>query len=534
MIRLITVCIAGFSLSCSGTSGEGSTADDGTGTTGSGGGGSTPSGASSGGASNGGASGDETGSGGGTVDAGGVGATGGTGGAGGMPSELVPLPPGSRELDGVVNLVDAGAAAELDAFMLNDAAVPYWQGGLNASANLFLEHYVEEYDFVYFLTDHALEGSAIGKFQNVTRHAMPGTGLDFDSEREGYKTNGRIRGVMGVQYRPERYGPFGHEMVHYWANNLDASFGFGVGLVDDVGSHWGYAGVHGVLGGFDPSTLGCETPAGAAPPDCEPSENGRTRYLVDFFYPQDNGVATPCGPLELYLMGLIPLSEAPAEIPILVEAEALYDTYDEETGTLIVEASGVNDVQVSDIVARHGTVVELAEDQRAFRAAFVVVSAEPVADTLLAEVAQWAAVHGNRAENPRILSFEALTGGRATLDTRLGPRRAVTDPVPPVRVPASCDVYAQDCAAEKGCYFGARNGGVCALSRGRTRDEPCNGSFDCAPGLDCVSSQSGGASACEPYCNPDETAPDACATQCSWFSIRDENDVIVAGVCQAP
>jgi hypothetical protein len=345
--------------------------------------------------------------------------------------DFVPLPAESRELDGVVNLVDARATTELESFLIGSDAQPSSQGGLTASLNLFLEHYVEEYDFVYFLTDRPVAANAIGRFESVTQPAMPGIGHDVASTREGYATNGRTRGVIGVQFRPGRYGPMGHEMLHYWANFLDPSFGFGVGLNEDFGAHWGYAGVHGVLGGFDPRTLRCETPSGATPPDCTPGATGRTRFVTGLFGENDNGVETPCGPLELYLMGLVPVAEVPDEIPVLVDAGSLvYDTLAE---TASVEAARVTSVRVSDIVLRHGIVPELPADERAFRAAFVVISSTPATGAVLAEVADYAKWHGNRETHTGVLSFEALTGGRATLDTRLGQRRRLTDAAPAPR-----------------------------------------------------------------------------------------------------
>lgn len=344
----------------------------------------------------------------------------------GEASDFVPLPAGSRELDGIVNLVDATAANELETFLVGGDDSSSSRGALTTSLNLFLEHYLEEYDFVYFLTDRPIATSTLGRFEHVTQPPMPGIGRDAATERTGYATNGRTRGVIGIHFRPGRYGPLGHEMLHYWANFLDPSFGFGVGLEEDFGEHWGYAGVHGVLGGFDPETLRCETPSGALPPACTPGANGRTRYVTGLFGENDNGVATPCGPLELYLMGLVPPSELPDEIPVLVDAGSLvYDTFAE---TASVEAASVTSVRVSDIVRRHGEVTELAEDERAFRAAFVVISAVPAEGAVLTESAAYARWHGNRESHVNVLSFEALTGGRATLDTRLGPRRSVHEP----------------------------------------------------------------------------------------------------------
>ena len=536
MKRAVIACLVSVSLSCS--DGAGDNADEsevgGSGGDAPSGGasGSSSSGSSNGGSSTSGASG-EGGASGESGSDGGGGAS-GRGGSAGTPVDAVPLPPGSREYDGVVNLISADGAAELDAYLMGGAS-PVYEGSLTASLNVFLEHYVEEYDFVYLITDHPLDTQIGGRFQLVTQPARPGIGLDYDLQREGYKTTGTVRGAVAIQYRTGTYGPFGHEMMHYWANFLDPSFGFGVGLVDDVGPHWGYVGVNGVLGGFEPATLRCESPMGAVPPVCDPASGGRTRYRVRSFGPNDNGVATPCSPFELYLMGLAPFSEVPAEIPMLTDAEILIDTYDEATDTVVVEATGVNTIRTADLVARHGMARELPMSERAFRAAFAVISAAPVPDDLLAEVALWAKIHGNRVADARILSWEALTGGRSTLDTRLGPRRSTADPEPSVRVPFNCDIFDQDCGDGKACYFTGRSvGGICALTRGGVRDTPCDDLGDCAAGLDCVENEAGTTMACEPFCRHDDLGPNGCSAMCDWFTLVDENDAVVGGICMAP
>ena len=101
-----------------------------------------------------------------------------------------------------------------------------------------------------------------------------------------------------------------HEIGHYWGVFLDTSFGFGVGTTYNSRVHWGYAGVNGILGGFDPTTLSCQTPLGAAPMDCEPTANGRYRYSVESFSPGGNDL--PYALLELYLMGLAAADECAA------------------------------------------------------------------------------------------------------------------------------------------------------------------------------------------------------------------------------
>jgi hypothetical protein len=496
--------------------------------------GSAPTGGSAGrgGASSGaaGAAGSSGGSGD-TGEAGASGAGGGDSGGTGGTGKSVPLPDGSRERAGVVNLVDAEGAAALAAF-LNLEAGDGIADGLRKIVNLFLETYVEQYDFVFLVTESDLDTTASGRFISVTQTAVRGTGVDYDVESAGYKTTGRLRGIVGVNYN-DYFGPFGHEMLHARANFLDPALGFGVGLDQNFGVHWGYTGFRGILGGFDASTLRCETPANAVPPNCTAETSGRYRYRVASFGKSGNsGPNDLFSPLELYLLGLIPSSEVPSPITVLEEAADVSGSFDPVTGTVGIEAAGVRSVEMSAIIARHGEVPESTEDERALAAVFVVVSATPASDAALDHVGAWAAIFGNRLDGDDH-SFETLTGGRATLDTTLGPRRSVDDPSPAIRVPERCDIRLQDCDADKACFF-FESGNACGFAGDGVRDEPCTVTTQCAPGFECSPSLDATRFACEPYCSLDAEAPDACVNTCNAWLLVDEAGVQVGGVCRAP
>ncbi|HEV8244735.1 MAG TPA: hypothetical protein VGP93_03170, partial [Polyangiaceae bacterium] len=478
------------------------------------------------------------------ISAGGTGAVSGSGAASGSggtagftPTGPVELPAGSRELDDVVNLVDADAAEQLEQFLLDLTPIhEALREGLTKPLNLFLEHYLETYDFVFFVTDHVVENVMLaGKFEAVNRKAAPGGGNDIEIALGGYETNGRLKGVIGIPYFNDFYPPFSHEMGHYWAVDLDDSFGFGLTLDQDYPGHWGTCDVNGQLGGFDGSTLKCETPPGATPPDCTPLGSGRTRYVVGAFGAQANGFrGQPFAPLELYLMGLAPATSVPASIQQLIDAHIDDTTFDAATNTVVVEAnSEITTLPFADIVARHGNIQPLAEPDRHFSAAFVVVSAAPASDEVMADVATWAAVLGKRTSMPPWNSFEEDTGGLATLDTTLGQRRDQSDPAPPPRVRFECDPLAQDCGRpELGCYLSPT---LCALSAGAERGQPCDWRFECAPGLDCVSNTaSPDAYFCEPYCDPnDGSSAVACQTFCGgdWLLIQTTAGEVLGAIC---
>jgi hypothetical protein len=208
--------------------------------------------------------------------------------AGTEPGALVPLEGGSREHDGVLNLVNATAAAELDDYLVSRSP-----SGLIGLTNRFLELYEEEYDFVLFFTDHQVDASVAARFEAVNKAAGPGGDGAVEIREPGYRSTGRLKGVVGVNGVG---GPIAHEIAHYWANFLDAGFGFGRGLEEDFGPHWGFSGVHGQLGGFDAETLRCVDPSDAVPPNCNEVSPGRFQVTVGYFAPHVNNTQ-PYAPL---------------------------------------------------------------------------------------------------------------------------------------------------------------------------------------------------------------------------------------------
>jgi hypothetical protein len=446
------------------------------------------------------------------------------------------LPPGSQELDGIVNLVDADAAAELDAHILDDA--PKYitlRHGLNKSLNLLLTHYVESYDFVYFFSEHDLPAATnFGVSEAVTRPAAAGGVSEIEIAAEGYQTTGRVKSVIAFPYVAGIYPPLGHETLHYWAVDLDGRFGFGKGFdaSSSYPSHWGFASVHGELGGFDGASLRCATPGGAKPPACTGLPSGRINYVMDLFAPYTNsGLGVPYAPLELYLMGLAPATEVPPTIQMLTGAKAPTDNGDNKTVT--VEAAGMTTVSFGDIQARHGVIKPLAANQTHFSGAFVVLSATPAPSAVLKDVATFAAVFGGRKKISGWPSFSDLSGGRASMSTDLGPKRKVGDNVPKPRPPLTCDALAQNCPrSELGCY--TRPPSLCALSGRVPLDGACNSGFACAPGLDCVSGSSAPTTyVCKPYCDMNGNGPASCATLCpdSYIYFKDDQGKVIDGLC---
>jgi len=161
----------------------------------------------------------------------------------------------------------------------------------------------DKYDFIFFVLNEPSIPSSLfyyGKLIGVS-NSVQGIGSNSYDYTSDYGSSGKLKAVMqltGLEYL--KYGPALHELSHQWAN-----YALPTHSVDNVGSnltsysywgHWGYTGgsTPGQLGGFKQSSL---------------IENGNNSYTVDSFGPFANGGnGIPFNELELYLMGMLPIS----------------------------------------------------------------------------------------------------------------------------------------------------------------------------------------------------------------------------------
>ncbi|OUW78447.1 MAG: hypothetical protein CBD77_04140 [bacterium TMED217] len=161
----------------------------------------------------------------------------------------------------------------------------------------------DEYDFIFFILNEPsipislyYYGMLIGVSNDV--EGIGKNAYDYTSD---YGSSGKLKAVMqltGLEYL--KYGPALHELAHQWANfalTTHSVDGPGSNITSyPYGSHWGFTGgnTRGQLGGFEQSTL---------------IENGNSSYTVGEFGPFANGGnGIPFNELELYLMGMLPIS----------------------------------------------------------------------------------------------------------------------------------------------------------------------------------------------------------------------------------
>ena len=161
----------------------------------------------------------------------------------------------------------------------------------------------DKYDFIFLVLNESSKPSTpsyYGKLIGVSND-IEGLGLNAYDNSAEYGSSGKLKAVMqltAIDYL--KFGPALHELAHNWAN-----FGIITHSVDAPGSnltsyeylgHWGFTGgsTKGQLGGFKQSSL---------------IEHGNNLYTVEPFGSFANGGnGIPYNELELYLMGMIPIS----------------------------------------------------------------------------------------------------------------------------------------------------------------------------------------------------------------------------------
>ena len=183
----------------------------------------------------------------------------------------------------------------------------------------------DKYDFIFLVLNEPDLPQSIpyyGKLVGVS-NAVEGIGKNIYDNSRYYGSSGKLKSVMhlpGLEFI--RYGPSLHEIAHNWANsalethNVNST---GTNLTSfPYWGHWGFTGgsSKGQLGGFKQSSL---------------IEHGGNLYTVEPFGAFANGAnRVPYNELELYLMGMLPLSSVStldmfSDITSLTVSQTAYD-----------------------------------------------------------------------------------------------------------------------------------------------------------------------------------------------------------------
>ncbi|NQY30656.1 MAG: T9SS type A sorting domain-containing protein [Flavobacteriaceae bacterium] len=160
----------------------------------------------------------------------------------------------------------------------------------------------DDFDFIFLILNEDTRPNNLpfGQLMQVS-NTVTGIGISIYDETANYGSAGKLQAVMHLTQKDYlRNGPSLHELMHNWGN-----FGIPTESVNAPGTnlnsfnfqpHWGFTGGNtpGQLGGFAQASL---------------IDNGGGSYTVNEFGPNANGGnAIPYNELELYLMGMTPVS----------------------------------------------------------------------------------------------------------------------------------------------------------------------------------------------------------------------------------
>jgi Secretion system C-terminal sorting domain len=227
------------------------------------------------------------------------------------------------------------------------------------------QKFEDQFDFIFLVLNEDTRPSNLpfGKLIQVS-NAISGIGLSNFNNSADYGSSGKLQAVIHLtRLNYLRSGPSLHELMHNWGN-----FGIPTEAVSSIGSdltsfnykpHWGFTGgsSKGQLGGFDQSTL---------------SDNGGGSYTVGTFGNNANGGnSIPYNELELYLMGMIPLSDV-SNFDVFTAITSLIDNGNK---TFTFDASKKTTYTSTTLASLLGNrVPSFATSQKNFRALVMVLT----------------------------------------------------------------------------------------------------------------------------------------------------------------
>lgn len=252
------------------------------------------------------------------------------------------------------------------------------------------EHFNDDFDFIVFLNN---KSSGSGGKNWAVQNDVQGLGRSLVDYTGSYSSAGKLQSVIHLtSITALTNGPSLHEIMHRWANYM---------FTISSSGHWGYSSVGGQLGGWQEGTL---------------TDNGDGTYDADgpsgsasFSTIANGGNSIPYSTLELYLMGLVPVTDVP-DITVAVGASFI-----NSTGGF--SASSLRTVSQSDITTFYGARnPDHTTSQKAFRAIVVILTDGPISESSWDSAdsrAQTLAFNG--ADASSLYNFYEATGGRATL-----------------------------------------------------------------------------------------------------------------------
>lgn len=252
-----------------------------------------------------------------------------------------------------------------------------WENGtfnLKRYTQSIYGEFPDEFDFIVFVLNEK-EYPADLNYAGISypiSSTESGIGVNPFDNTDYYGSNGKLQNIL---YMPNknglRSGPFLHEICHRWANHAFHTIDMGG---NECVAHWGLTGGNtpGQLGGFDQNEL------------IRNVDGDSTKFVVtDFGTTANYGNSVPYTDLELYLMGMLPLSDVrPFDVFQSIDSSS----YEAKYGTVTLYSSAVAHYTPEKIEKELGArVPDYSQSQKEFKALFCVLTKEALTDEEKAE-----------------------------------------------------------------------------------------------------------------------------------------------------
>lgn len=269
------------------------------------------------------------------------------------------------------------------------------------------QKFKDEFDYVFFVLNESerpstilYDGINIRISNNVT-----GIGLAISNFSSGAGSSGRLKSVMQLSRKDYILnGPTLHELMHNWGNYAIKTSTFFGTLNSDYRPHWGVTGGNtpGQLGGFVQSTLKTNV------------DGNPKKYQVGFFGHNANyGNSVPYNEMELYLMGMIPITSV---TPFDVFRDITSFDFSTYTFTANTRVTYDQSRIISELGMRSPSWVDSQKD---FRLLIIVLTDTPLTEPEWDLFDTQSEIFGRRSDDgdPNNFNFWEATGGRGTIET---------------------------------------------------------------------------------------------------------------------
>lgn len=284
----------------------------------------------------------------------------------------------------------------------------------NTLSNALYGFFEDDFDFIFFINNNSTKPADINYYGQLISVSRSTTGISkwgtFD-QTSSAGSDGRLQSFIHLPYLGAiQSGPTLHELAHNWANFFQdfemASPGGNYAALP----HWGWTGIPGQLGGFDPNTL---VNQGGGNWQATNGKSGSSNFGGN----ANGGNSLPYANWELYLMGLMPVDS-------LDDITYFTNVVTDGTKYAAGEFAGTqNTYSVSQFINDRGPrVPAFGNAQTDFSCLFVVLSSSALTDaewTEASDQVSWLIHPGTDASS--LYNFYEATYGVGRLSANLLP-----------------------------------------------------------------------------------------------------------------